>query len=135
MHPTGPCPEQDPPRDRHHQATLYASLELSRSTWLVTSLAPGDRKMSKHSVAAGDGAALLALPVSARTRRTSPSGNALAITPRLMWSLTRMPAGRPAGMRAIVAAPPRTSASMAQPCSYVNRIGSKQPRAGLVEVP
>src|SRR6478735_5560263 len=67
----------------------------------------------------------LALPVSARTRRTSPGGNALAITPRLMWSLTRMPAGRPAGMRAIVAARPRTSASMAQPCSYVNRIGVK----------
>src|SRR3954447_18746375 len=65
----------------------------------------------------------LALPVSARTRRTSPIGNALAITPRLMWSLTRMPAGRPAGIRAIVAARSRTSASMAQPCSYVNRIG------------
>src|SRR6478672_3722345 len=68
MHPTGPCPEQDPPRDRHHQATLYASLELSRSTWLVTSLAPGDRKMSKHSVAAGDGAALLALLARLRGR-------------------------------------------------------------------
>ena len=40
MHPTSPCPEQDPPHDRHHQATLYASLELSRSAWLVTSLAP-----------------------------------------------------------------------------------------------
>src|SRR5689334_9412030 len=64
----------------------------------------------------------LALPVSARTRRTSPIGNALAITPRLMWSLTRMPAGRPAGTRAIVAARPRTSPRMAQPCSYVNRI-------------
>src|SRR5689334_978071 len=61
MHPTSPCPEQDPPHDRHHQATLYASLELSRSAWLVTSLAPGSGKMSKHSVAAGDGAALLAL--------------------------------------------------------------------------
>ena len=68
MHPTGPYPEQDPPRDRHHQATLYASLELSRSTWLVTSLAPGDRKMSKHSVAAGDGAALLALLARLRGR-------------------------------------------------------------------
>src|SRR4051795_1415547 len=66
----------------------------------------------------------LARPVSARTRRTSPIGNVPAITPRLMWSLTRMPAGRPAGMRAIVAARSRTSASMAQPCSYVNRIAS-----------
>src|SRR5918912_1075748 len=60
MHPTSPCPEQDPPHDRHHRATLYASLELSRSAWLVTSLAPGGGKMSKHSVAAGDGAALKA---------------------------------------------------------------------------
>src|SRR3954447_16551084 len=42
-----------------------------------------------------------------------------------IWSLTRMPAGRPAGMRAIVAARSRTSASMAQPCSYVNRIGAR----------
>src|SRR6478736_5826939 len=75
----------------------------------------------------------LALPVSARTRRTSPIGNALAITPRLMWSLTRMPAGRPAGMRAIVAARPRTSASMAQLCPYVNRIGvSDRGRVALV---
>src|SRR3954452_8957374 len=65
----------------------------------------------------------LALPVSARTRRTSPGGNALAITPRLMWSLTRMPAGRTAGMRAIIAARPKASASMAQLSPYVNRIG------------
>src|SRR3954447_21710779 len=66
----------------------------------------------------------LALPVSARTSRTSPSGNVLAITPRLMWSLTRMPAGRPAGTRAIVAARPRASVSMAQLCPYVNSIGA-----------
>src|SRR5690349_18156725 len=65
----------------------------------------------------------LARPVSARTRRTSPIGNALAITPRLMWSLTRMPAGRPARARAIVAAHPRASASMALLHPYVNRIG------------
>src|SRR4051812_34697028 len=64
----------------------------------------------------------LARPVSARTRRTSPGGNALAITPRLMWSLTRMPAGRPAGMRAIIASRPRARASMAQLSPYVNRI-------------
>src|SRR3954469_8462625 len=73
----------------------------------------------------------LALPVSARTRRTSPGGNALAITPRLMWSLTRMPAGRPAGMRAIIAARPRASASMAQLSPYVNRIGVSRAVAAL----
>src|SRR3954451_253635 len=65
----------------------------------------------------------LARPVSARTCRTSPSGNVPAITPRLMWSLTRMPAGRPARVRAIVATHPRASASMAQLCPYVNGIG------------
>src|SRR3954452_9965140 len=48
-----------------------------------------------------------------------------------MWSLTRMPAGRPAGTRAIVAARSRTSASMAQPCSYVNRIGPNQHRSAI----
>src|SRR3954447_2927671 len=66
----------------------------------------------------------LALPISARTRRTSSIGNVLAITPRLMWSLRRTPAGRPAGTRAIAVAHPRASASMAQPHLYVNGIGS-----------
>jgi transposase len=41
--------------------TLFVSLELSRSTWLVTSLAPGSDKMSKHTLAGGDGGALLDL--------------------------------------------------------------------------
>src|SRR3954469_17377609 len=78
MHPTGPRPEQDPPRDRRQQATLYASLELSRSTWLVTSLAP-DGRMSKPSVAAGDGAALLALLARLRGRVARPDGEAVGI--------------------------------------------------------
>src|SRR5271169_2031494 len=38
---------------------IFVSLELSRSTWLVTSLSPGGgEKMSKHSVRAGDVAGL-----------------------------------------------------------------------------
>lgn len=38
---------------------IFVSLELSRSTWLITSLPPGGRaKMSKHSVRGGDLAAL-----------------------------------------------------------------------------
>src|SRR5690242_3853766 len=79
MHPIGPCPEQDPPHDRHPRATLYASLELSRSAWLVTSLAPGGGKMSKHSVAAGDGAALLALLARLRGRVARPDGEAVGV--------------------------------------------------------
>jgi transposase len=40
---------------------IFISLELSRSIWLITSLSPGcGEKMSKHSVSAGDIAALLA---------------------------------------------------------------------------
>jgi transposase len=39
---------------------IFLSLELSRSTWLITSLSPGGgAKMSKHSVSAGDIAGLL----------------------------------------------------------------------------
>ena len=40
---------------------IFVSLELSRSTWLITSLSPGKgEKMSRHSVTAGDIARLLA---------------------------------------------------------------------------
>ena len=39
---------------------IFVSLELSRSTWLITSLSPGSgEKMSKHSVHGGDIAGLL----------------------------------------------------------------------------
>ncbi len=37
-------------------------LELSRSTWVATSLAPGSKKMSKHTLVGGDGRKLLDLP-------------------------------------------------------------------------
>jgi transposase len=33
---------------------IFISLELSKSTWLVTSLSPGSEKMSRHSVPGGD---------------------------------------------------------------------------------
>src|SRR3954454_9175985 len=55
------------PRPNEHVAVrtdlkaIFVSLELSRSTWVITSLAPGGgEKMSKHSVLSGDIAALLA---------------------------------------------------------------------------
>src|SRR6266404_70864 len=39
---------------------IFISMELSRSSWLITSLSPGSgEKMSKHSVLAGDIHALL----------------------------------------------------------------------------
>src|SRR5215203_1843022 len=55
------------PRPDQHAAVrtdlkaIFVSLELSRSTWVITSLAPGGgEKMSKHAVRSGDIAALLA---------------------------------------------------------------------------
>jgi transposase len=60
-------------------SAIFVSLELSRTSWLVTSLSPGGgERMSKHSVRAGDLPALLARlawlreRACARTGRTSP---------------------------------------------------------------
>jgi len=46
---------------RSDLCAIFVSLELSRSTWLISSLSPGaGEKISKHSVPAGDIGALLA---------------------------------------------------------------------------
>ncbi len=48
---------------------IFVSLELSRSTWLVTSLSPGGGEtMSKHQVRSGDIAGLLARSPNYRRR-------------------------------------------------------------------
>src|SRR3954465_10555823 len=39
---------------------IFVSLELSKSTWLVTSLAPGSEKISRHIVTGGDTVGLFA---------------------------------------------------------------------------
>ena len=53
---------------------IFVSLELSRARWLVTSLAPGCEKMSKHAVAGGDGAALLDLLARLRAKTEKRTG-------------------------------------------------------------
>ena len=60
-------------------AFLFASLELSRSSWLVTLLSPGSEKMSKYSTAAGDGPALFALLTCLRGRAERLKGRSLKI--------------------------------------------------------
>ena len=51
---------ETPSAIRTDLGAIFVSLELSRSTWLVTSLSPGNgEKLSKHSLSAGDVAALL----------------------------------------------------------------------------
>ena len=55
-------PSDGPTAIRTHIGAIFASLELSRSNWLVTSLSPGKgEKMSRHSVTAGDVAGLMKL--------------------------------------------------------------------------
>jgi transposase len=59
MHVASDRPEV-PTAIRIDLGAIFVSLELSRSTWLVTSLSPGGReKMSKHAVGGGDVAGLL----------------------------------------------------------------------------
>jgi transposase len=60
-------------------ATLFVSLELSKSKWLATVLSPGSSKMSKHIVAGGDWNALLALVLQARARAETRVGKPVNI--------------------------------------------------------
>jgi transposase len=53
---------------RANDITLYASLELSKSKWIVTINNPGSEKFSKHVVEGGDGAGLLALLSRSRAK-------------------------------------------------------------------
>ena len=54
-------PHEEPAAIQTHIGAIFISLELSRSKWLITSLAPGGgQRMSKHWVEAGDLAGLLA---------------------------------------------------------------------------
>jgi len=49
---------------------IFVSMELSRSSWLITSLSPGNgEKISKHGIPAGDVGALLARFSDFRNRR------------------------------------------------------------------
>jgi hypothetical protein len=49
------------PAIRTDLGAIFVSLELSRSSWLITSLSPGaGERVSKHSVAASDVGGLLA---------------------------------------------------------------------------
>jgi transposase len=60
-------------------STLFVSLELSRSRWLVTSNASGRDKVSKHDVASGDGCGLLALLARLRATAERHTGSAVGV--------------------------------------------------------
>jgi transposase len=59
---------------------IFVSLELSRSTWLITSLSPGNgEKMSKHAVEAGDMAGLLARFSELRRKAMARTGKSYPV--------------------------------------------------------
>jgi transposase len=59
---------------------IFVSLELSRSSWLITSLSPGGgEKMSKHSMRGGDVAALLARFAQLRGKAQARTGQSFPI--------------------------------------------------------
>jgi transposase len=59
---------------------IFVSLELSRSSWVITSLSPGGgEKMSKHSVPSGDISGLLTLFLRLRERARKRTGNDFTI--------------------------------------------------------
>ena len=79
MHPTSSRLVQTQSTGTPPEPTLYASLELSRSTWLVTSLSPGSEKMSKRTLPGGDGAALLDLLNRLRAKAEQFAGRSVKI--------------------------------------------------------
>jgi transposase len=71
---------EKPTAIRVQLCAIFVSLELSLSSWLVTSLSPGGgEKMSKHPVAAGDLAGLLALFAELRRRAEARTGEVYPI--------------------------------------------------------
>jgi transposase len=73
-------PHEEPAAIQTHIGAIFISLELSRSKWLITSLAPGGgQKMSKHSVEAGDLAGLLARFSVIREKASARTGSCYPI--------------------------------------------------------
>src|SRR3954469_8217780 len=78
MHASGPRPDQVAVQTS--LAALFVSLELSRSTWLITSLVPGGGdKMSKHLVRSGDVAELMVHLTKLRDKAHARAGASFPI--------------------------------------------------------
>ena len=78
MQASAPRPEQA--AIHVNLAAIFVSLELSRSTWLITSLSPGSgEKTSKHSVRGGDAAGLLDQLGRLRTKAQARTGETFPI--------------------------------------------------------
>jgi transposase len=71
---------EEPTAIRTDLGAIFVSMELSRSSWLITSLSPGGgEKMSKHSVSAGDMPALLARFAELKQKALARTGKSFPI--------------------------------------------------------
>jgi hypothetical protein len=70
-------PSEEPTAIRTNLGAIFVSLELSRSTWLITSVSPGGEKMSKHGVSAGNIVALLARLSELKRKAFARTGKSL----------------------------------------------------------
>src|SRR5260221_7079648 len=59
-----------------HCGTIFATIELSQKTWLVTLHSPDRDRMSRHKLEGGDHAGLMALIESIRARAALKLGSA-----------------------------------------------------------
>ena len=70
----------EPTAIRTNLDAIFVSLELSRSTWLITSVSPGGgEKMSKHGVSAGNIAGLLARLAGLKQKVFARTGQSLHV--------------------------------------------------------
>jgi transposase len=72
-------PIEKPTAIRVDLEALLVSLELSTKSWLVTSISPGQEKMSRHTLKAGDGCGLVARLEQFRAKAEKRQGNKLRI--------------------------------------------------------
>ena len=70
---------QPGPEPEWQHTALFAALELSGKSWLVATSAPGDSRVSKRTLDAGDGAGLVVLLEDLRRRIEQRSGSPVPI--------------------------------------------------------
>ena len=71
---------EEPTAIRTDLGAIFVSMELSRSSWVITSLSPGNReKMSKHAVRGGDIAGLLTRFSQIREKAQARTGRSFPI--------------------------------------------------------
>jgi hypothetical protein len=94
---------------RVNDTKLFASLELSKSRWLVTVSAPGSEKLSKHVVIGGDGGALLNLLGRLRAAAERRGGMAVQVVVIQEEGLDgSIASSRPTRSRAMLSTRPRS---------------------------